>query len=76
MATPNALPPIPIRTPMVDQNGMISPAWLALVREIYNRVGGSVSSSNATLATQATMIDGRVTALESEVQGIGIGRAL
>lgn len=71
----NAIPPIPTRTAVIDQRGMITPEWLALVREMRTRMGGSVGDSNTALADQATTIQDRVASLENEI-GIGTGRAL
>lgn len=35
----NPLPPLPIKTPISDRNGMMHPAWIAWFREVFNRIG-------------------------------------
>lgn len=47
----NALPPLPLRHPIEDADGLMSQPWIALMREIFNRIGGTSAQSNTDLHT-------------------------
>lgn len=42
-------PPPPIRTAMVDPNGMIAAPWLQWFRTLYERSGGAIAPTNNDL---------------------------
>lgn len=39
----------PIRIPMVDENGVITPPWAHWLKSLYSRVGGAASPSTSEL---------------------------
>ena len=49
MAT-NALPNVPYKAPIADQNGLVAQVWQAFFRELFNRVGQNIAPSNTDLA--------------------------
>lgn len=68
----NALPPIPTRSAMADDQGMVTNIWFVFFREVSNRIGGFTAQSNAELLT-------RIEALEAQATSglaLGQGRAL
>lgn len=44
------LPPIPQKSKMVDDSGLITPAWSGFFRELFRRVGGTLALSNIEIA--------------------------
>lgn len=53
---PNAIPPMPIKNPLQDAQGLMSQPWLAFFREVYNRIGGTSAVSNTDLHTTQTSL--------------------
>lgn len=60
----NALPPIPIKSPMVDKNGAITFVWSAYHRELFERVGGVSGASNSQILGLISSLQDRVSDLE------------
>ncbi len=58
------LPEPPYKTPLVDENYLLSPAWQRWINEIYVRMGGKAALSNIQLESITDDLDARVTALE------------
>lgn len=46
----NAVPPPPLMAPIAGTNGFITPPWAMWTTQVYQRSGGSVSTSNDDLA--------------------------
>lgn len=63
----NPMPPIPFKSPMTDQNGYMTISWIGFFRELFNRIGGTQSSSNATLETQVATLQQQVADLQKQV---------
>lgn len=72
----NPLPPVPQSSPMVDSSGMVTQKWVGFLNELYSRVGGTRSSSNSQLLALIETLQGRCTALETAVDGLGQGPVL
>lgn len=53
---PNAIPPMPIKNPLEDAQGLMSQPWLAFFREVYNRIGGTSATSNTDLHDTQTSL--------------------
>jgi len=75
------LPPVPIKTPVIDDSGMISTAWSAWFRQLFFRVGGNAAKTNIELdilrpgaITTAMLADDAVTAakINPDVAGEGL----
>lgn len=72
----NALPPLPVKTPMLDAKGMLTPAWYAFFRELYVRVGQATGSSLTTVASQITALQADFTSSQTGIAALGQGRQL
>lgn len=46
-----ALSPAPIRSPLVDELGIVTVPWLQWLRTLYERVGGANAASNNDLTS-------------------------
>lgn len=69
----NALPPIPIKTSIADDNGFVSQVWVSWFIELFNRVGGSSGASTTQLLTLITNLQTQTGNLEG---GLSKGRDL
>lgn len=66
----NPVPPIPFKVPLTDdRSSLLSPAWAAWFRELFNRIGGTDASSN-------TVLDEDVADLQTQIDGLNQGRQL
>lgn len=63
------LPNIPYRSALVDEQGLITPAWSAFLRELYTRVGGPNALTNLELESLSggAVLQSEVDALELTV---------
>ena len=73
----------PVQVPLLGQNGLLNPVWAKWFQQSYVQNGGSSSTTLtsliATVATQATEISTLQTAntaLQKQVNGLGVGRQL
>jgi hypothetical protein len=71
-----ALKPPPLRTPMVDKNGLPTPEWAAFLRDFYARAGGLQAQPQSQVLGLIEALQDRCTALEAETDGLGVGRQL
>ena len=69
----NSLPPLPLKTPLTDKNGFLSPAWAGFFVELFNRVGGNIAPSNSEINTSTTTIQSQITALQTKDNDFGQG---
>lgn len=83
MSTNTTVPPIPYKSPLSDQNGIVSPVWAKWLNQIFLKTGGTSSTSltslETTVANQAieiTAINTTLTSLQSQINGLGVGRDL
>lgn len=51
MSTGKELTPLPIQSPMIDNNGMVSMPWAGFFRQVLYRIGGFVAPTNLQLST-------------------------
>jgi hypothetical protein len=72
----NALPPTPLKTPLLDDKGLIVPAWATYLRELNNRVGGTTGYSTTQLYTLISNLQAVDTALTNQANGLSQGRQL
>ena len=72
----NPLPPIPLKTPIADDNGLPTGPWTAWFRELFSRVGGTNASSNSQLFALISTIQTNISSLQTEVEGLKQGRQL
>lgn len=72
----NPIPPMPIKSKLVDSNGFISIPWQFFFQELWNRAGGSVADSNTTLLTAIQSVQTTQAADELSIAGLSQGRAL
>lgn len=84
------VPPPPYQSPFVGASGMLNSAWSYWLRQVYERIGGASSPSNAgfasdieTLQTQVTLLQTEVGTLNTEMtkvtniaNGLSVGRQL
>ena len=83
--------PPPYQSPFTSgQNGMLTPAWSTWIRQLYERIGGASSPSNAgivsdittlqnqvgILQTQVSTLNTEMTTVTNEVNGLLVGRQL
>lgn len=47
------LPPAPLKSPMLDKQGMVTSPWLQFFRLLYNRVGGPIGSDLDAISDSA-----------------------
>ena len=60
------VPPVPYKTPVLDQNGFLAEPWSKWFRQLAERVGGTVALSNTELAgSPSTLIGTQVTSLQT-----------
>lgn len=70
----NTVPNIPFKTKVTDDDGYLSQAWVGVMRQIFERIGGSVAQTNTELAstvsggisTQIAALQAAVTLLQTE----------
>jgi hypothetical protein len=76
----NKLPMIPLASPMIDANGVITQSWAALIREMYKRIGGSSAETIADIAATVDAQNAKITTFTSSVfsglDDLGQGRDL
>jgi hypothetical protein len=76
---------VPLRAPIADTKGNLTPVWSGWFRAAVLRLGGSVALSNkeledindsgiVDLQAAVTLLTTRVTTLESEVEGLSQGQ--
>lgn len=84
------VPPPPYRSPFVDSQMTITPAWSKWLNQLYVRVGGATApspsgiasailtlqSNVAILTTQVTALSVQVSPLTDEVNALRVGRQL
>lgn len=69
----NPVPPLPLKTPLADQAGLLTPAWTAWFRELFTRVGGTSASTNSQLLALIENLQADVNVLQG---GLTQGRDL
>jgi hypothetical protein len=63
-----ALPPIPYKQPLTDVNsGSMSDIWSKWFRDMYQRIGGALSSTNEELSDQMATLQTTVSSLQTTV---------
>lgn len=62
----SSLPPVPYQSPLLDANSLLTPAWRDWLQKAYQRMGGSVASTNSELFTV------KAARLDSSVAGSGL----
>lgn len=50
----SVMPPVPHKVPMLDVNGMLTPAWSGFFTKLYQRIGGNIASTNDELGNIST----------------------
>jgi hypothetical protein len=76
-----ALPPIPMKVPLADQQGYMSQPWAKFILQLFDRVGGAIALSNlqleelqasdlATITATLTSLDTRIDTLEAAVSAV------
>lgn len=58
------LPSPPYKSPVLDDSGLLTPAWQIWMNEIFVRMGGKLALSNLQIEEELDDLDTRVTALE------------
>lgn len=71
----NNIPPMPIKSPVIDDSGLVSQYWMGFFREMLKRVGGTSAQSNADLAASIAELQASVSAIETQ-DGLSQGRNL
>lgn len=51
------LPPLPYRSPLLDNAGYLTQAWSVFFRQLFERVGGSVAPSNSDIVAVSDELD-------------------
>ncbi len=54
----------PYKTPLIDQQGLLTPAWQRWINEVYLRIGGKQALSNVQIKTLLDELDVRLEAVE------------
>lgn len=72
----NPIPPMPLKMPLADEDGMISRTWISYFQAMFNRMGGTAASSNSDLTANVTALQASIAALNTGLSGLGQGRAL
>lgn len=62
----SSLPPVPYQSPLIGTDNILSPAWRDWIQKAYQRMGGSIASTNAELFTV------KAARLDSSVAGSGL----
>lgn len=70
------IPPIPLMSPIADSRGIVTLGWASYFRDLLARVGGTSGTGTSELASQAEALQKQITALQSNVNDFGQGRAL
>lgn len=52
----NLIPPMPVMSPMIDKNGMITMAWNSFFQALITRLGGLSASTNAEINAQLSAL--------------------
>lgn len=61
------VPPVPYKTPVLDQAGYLSPSWSAWFRQLFIRIGQARALSNTELENlQLVELEG----IEAEVEAL------
>lgn len=65
------VPPLPYKTPMVDQRGIVSEPWSKWFRQLFQRIGGTEAPSNSELGEVLDLsgINADIAALEITTAG-------
>jgi hypothetical protein len=69
----NALPPVPMKTPVLDVRGLLSREWAQFFNELVSRVGGVAGNSTTDLSNEITLLE---ESLADSVDDITQGRQL
>ncbi len=51
------VPPIPYKTPVTNNSGMITEPWSKWFRQVFQRIGGTVALSNTELTENLDLTD-------------------
>lgn len=65
------LPPVPVRTPVIDFNGYLHPIWVDWMQKVFVRTGGAQSATNDEIYTLASQVIDE-TRLAGTVAGSGL----
>lgn len=75
----NALPPLPYKTPVINERGFLTEPWAKLFRQLWVRVGGSIALTNLELEelqeADLVTITSDITALQASVTTINTSLA-
>ena len=61
------VPPPPYQAAMTSGNGILTATWSVWIRQLYERIGGASSPSNAGIVSDITTLQTQVATLQSEV---------
>lgn len=76
------LPPVPYKTPMADNNGLLNQIWTGWFSQLFLRVGGVAAPSNNDFATlvnlqsEINVLQTSIISLQSQITDLNQGRIL
>lgn len=69
MADGKTLPPVPYKSPLVDNSGFLTPPWATFFRQVFQRIGGPIALSNIELESLQLQ---EISGLEDEVDALQV----
>lgn len=82
----NTVPPVPYKSPMINNEGFLTSPWDKWFREVFVRIGQNIAPSNTEISvqledlpdiqSQIDVISAELSAIDDDVQRIAQGRAL
>lgn len=66
----SVLPPIPFKSPMQDQSGLLTEVWTKFLLQLFNRTGGKIALTNIELAESTDNQDAEIAVLQGQMAAV------